>query len=156
MVARASGRPPDDVYVDEPWLSIRWVREHKLVRAEWKGFCNSSQFRDGTLKILTTIRDTQTVVLLSDNRRLEGVVDQDQLWLRDAWVPMAVAAGLRRIAVLVGRQGLGKIASQEIIGRFGATTFVTRMFESVDEALEWVVDDQKATAGRPATSTRLA
>jgi hypothetical protein len=152
VTTRPSRLSSNDVYVDEPWLTIRWDRQHKCVYAEWNGFCNSTQFRDGTLKILGTIRDTRAAWLLSDNRKLEGVVDQDQLWLRDTWVPMAAAAGLRRIAVLVARQGLGKIASQEIIGRFGQTAFVTRMFDSVEEAFEWVVDDQERISGRAGNS----
>ena len=138
----------DDVYADEPWLTIRWDHERKFVHAEWKGFCNSSQFRDGTLKILAAIRDRHSASLVSDNRRLEGVIDQDQLWLRDTWVPVAVAAGLRRIAVLVAHQGLGKIASQEIIGRFGETAFVTRMFESEHEAQSWAAGDEVSLDAR--------
>jgi hypothetical protein len=152
-----SPRPSlEGIYTDEPWLTIRWDAERRYVHAEWKGFCNSLQFREGTLKILEAIRDKSSALLVSDNRRLEGVVDQDQLWLRDTWVPIAVAAGLQRIAVLVARQGLGKIASQEIIGRFGETAFVTRMFDSVDAAVEWVADGPKPIAGRRSNRSRFA
>ena len=108
------------------------------------------------MKILEAIRDHNSVSLISDNRRLEGVVDADQLWLRDTWVPVAVAAGLRRIAVLVARQGLGKVASEEIIGRFGETAFATRMFESIDEAVAWVAADQPALMDRAANSSSVA
>jgi hypothetical protein len=128
----------EQVYAVEPWLSIRWDREHACVHAEWTGFANSAQFRDGTLRILEALRDKQASLLISDNRKLEGVVDEDQLWLRDTWVPVAVAAGLKRIAVVVAHRGLGRIASEEIIGRFGKTTFITNTFESPDEALKWV------------------
>jgi len=76
--------------------------------------------------------------LVSDNRRLEGVADEDQLWLRDTWVPMAVAAGLKRIGVVVAHHGLGKTASENIITRFGKTEFVTPMFASAADALDWV------------------
>ena len=134
----------DAIYADEPWLTIRWESQHRCVNAEWKGFANSAQFRDGTLKILEALRDKHAALLISDNRRLEGVVGEDQLWLRDTWVPVAVAAGLRRIGVVVARQGFGKIASNEIVGKFGKTAFLTRMFESVDEATKWLVDTKPA------------
>lgn len=75
------------VYAVEPWLSIRWDPEHACVHAQWTGFANSAQFRDGTLKILEALRDKHAALLISDNRKLEGVVDEDQLWLRDTWVP---------------------------------------------------------------------
>jgi hypothetical protein len=128
----------DEVYATEGWLSIRWDRECRCVHAEWTGFANSIQFRAGTMKILDAIKENGASSLVSDNRRLEGVTTQDQLWIRDTWVPLAVADGLRRIAVVLPRRGLGKIASEEIIGRFGKSTFVTSTFESTDEALAWL------------------
>src|ERR1700682_327704 len=129
----------DDVYADDPWLSIRWDKERKCVHAEWKGFANSVQFRDGTLKILGALRDKHAAVLISDNRRLEGVVDADQLWLRDSWVPAAVAGGLTRIGVVVARRGLGEIASEGIVGRVVKTAFATRTFDSLEDATDWWV-----------------
>ena len=76
--------------------------------------------------------------MVSDNRGLEGVTQSDQLWLRDTWMPEAVAAGIGCIAVVLAHHGLGKIASEDIISKFGKTEFVTRTFDSVPEALKWV------------------
>jgi hypothetical protein len=78
--------------------------------------------------------------LVSDNRRLEGVADQDQLWLRDTWMPQAVEAGVKRIAVVLPHHGLGKVASEDIIGRFGKAAFVTRTFNEPSEATEWAAE----------------
>ena len=133
-VADVSG----DVHSDEPWLSIRWYPEHNCVLAEFKGFCTSVEFRASTTKILDAIRERSAASLVSDNRRLEGVVDEDQLWLRDTWVPMAVAAGLERIAVVLAHHGTGKTASENIITRFGKTEFVMRTFASAADAMGWV------------------
>ena len=124
--------------MNEPWLSVHWDREHGCVHAEFKGFANSVEFRAGTEKILDAIRVRGARSLVSDNRRLEGVTPSDQLWLRDTWMPEAVAAGVGRIAVVLAPQGLGRIASEDIISRFGKTEFVTRTFDSVPEALKWV------------------
>jgi hypothetical protein len=63
---------------------------------------------------------------------------RDQLWLRDTWMPDAVAAGIRRIAVVVAHHGLGKSASTDIISKFGETEFMTRTFESLADAITWV------------------
>jgi hypothetical protein len=127
-----------DVYVDEPWLRISWDRLHKCVHAEFKSFANSSDFREGCTQILELIRARKATALISDNRRLEGVTNLDQLWLRDSWMPQAVEAGIARIAVVVPHRGLGKVASEAIISKFGKTAFETRMFESPPDALKWV------------------
>ena len=106
--------------------------------AEWRGFANSGEFRASLLKIVDALRGYNSGLLVSDNRRLEGVADQDQLWIRDTWTPLAVEAGLKRIAVVVSQRGLGKIATQEILSQVGMKVFATRTFTTVSEATEWV------------------
>jgi hypothetical protein len=128
----------DEVFSDEPWLSIRWDDEHRCVYAEFKGFANSAEIRAGAMKILEAARNKHATLLVSDNRGLEGVANEDQLWLRDTWMPLAVASGITRIGVVVAPRGLGKLATEEIIGKFGKTAFVTRTFGSPAEATKWV------------------
>ena len=126
-----------DVHMDERWLFIGWDRACRCVYAEFKAFATSAEFREGTAKILDVIREKYAIALVSDNRRLEGVAPHDQLWIRDTWVPMAVAAGLTRIAVVVAHSGLGKIASEEIFAQIGAATFATCTFDSLPAAMSW-------------------
>jgi hypothetical protein len=90
------------------------------------------------MKILEATRSKHATLLVSDNRGLEGVANGDQLWLGDAWMPLAVASGITRIGVVVAHRGLGKLATKEIIGKFGKTAFVTRTFGSAPEATKWV------------------
>jgi hypothetical protein len=132
-----------DVYLDERWLIIRWDGERRCVYAQFKAFATSDEFRTGTLKILDAIRDRRAASLVSDNRKLEGVAQADQLWLRDTWMPLAVAAGIERIAVVVAQRGLGRIATEEVIGKFGATDFVTRTFDTLDEANAWIAGPER-------------
>jgi hypothetical protein len=51
---------------------------------------------------------------------------------------VAVAAGVERIAVVVAPRGLGKLATEAIVGKFGKTSFETCMFEPVADAEKWV------------------
>jgi hypothetical protein len=131
----------DAVYLDEPWLSIIWDDDVRCVYAKFKAFANSAEFRAGTLTILEAIKDKHAAALISDNRKLEGVAPEDQLWLRDTWVPLAVAAGIKRIAVVLAKYGLGKIASEEIISQIGESVFKMATFESLPEAMKWVAAD---------------
>ena len=132
-----SPSPKSGAFADEPWLSIEWDRGRNCVYAEWKGFANSAEFRASLIRIVDAIRDSKAPSLVSDNRRLEGVTSADQLWIRDSWVPLAVAAGLKRIAVVLAHHGLGKIASEEILSQIGTSAFATRTFTTVSEATEW-------------------
>jgi hypothetical protein len=129
-----------DVFADEPWLSIQGDHESRGVYAEWRGFANSVEFRASMMRIIEAIRVTGAASLVSDNRRLEGVTDHDQLWIRDTWTPLAVGTGLARIAVVVPQRGLGRIATEQILMQVGMKAFSTRTFTTVSEAMEWVAE----------------
>jgi hypothetical protein len=105
---------------------VTWDSEHACVCAEWKAFANSRELRLGGRKILDAIRRRKAAALLSDNRRIEVMKGDDQTWFSNTWTPMAVEAGLRRIAVVLAPQGLGRSASEEILSHIGNRDFVTR------------------------------
>src|ERR1700675_1995609 len=69
----------EGVYLDKPWLAIRWDADLRCVTAEFKAFATSSEFRSGCQTIIAAIKDRKAVSLISDNRRLEGVTGEDQL-----------------------------------------------------------------------------
>ena len=127
----------EGVYLDKPWLVIRWDADHRYVLAAFKSFANSSEFRIGCQTILTAIEERKAESLISDNRRLEGVTAEDQLWLRDTWFPLAATTSLTRIATVLAPRGLGRIASEEIIRR-ADTQLIIRTFDSMPDAVEWV------------------
>lgn len=143
-----NGKEYDDVYADDRWVSIRWDREHGCVYSDWKGFANSVELRAGMMKIIDSIRDHHAASLVSDNRKLEVVTNEDQLWIRDSWTPLAVAVGLKRIAVVLAQRGLGKIASEAVLSQIGKTSFVTHTFGTTSEAFDWVVGEQAKSKSR--------
>ena len=132
---------PDSVQ-DYRWLALRWDAEHRCVYSEWKGFANSVELRSGMIKIIDVIRDHHAGSFVSDNRKLEVVTNEDQLWIRDTWTPLAVGAGLKRIAVVLASRGLGKLASEAVLSQIGKTAFATRTFATVSEAIAWTVAEQ--------------
>ena len=133
-----------DVHADLPYLYIAWDGEHRCIYLEFKGFATSAEFRSGTMLVIDAIRDRKATSLISDNRRLEVVTNEDQLWLRDTLVPQAAAGGLKRAALVVAHQGLGRYASQEILNRLPSGMFVTRTFDSLDDARKWIADQDRA------------
>jgi len=128
------------VFADEPWLSIEWDRLQNCVYAEWKGCAERADCRASVLRVVGAMRELRVPALVSDNRRLEGVANADQLWIRDTWTPLAVTADLKRIAVVVAHHGLGKIATLEILSQIGTSAFSTRTFTTVSEVTEWAAD----------------
>jgi hypothetical protein len=104
--------PPQssDDYLDEQWLLMRWDSAHQCVIAEWQGFATREEFQGALTRALEVIREKKAVSFVNDTRRLELVSDEDQRWVRYTWAPLAIAAGVKRIAVVIAKHGLSKMA----------------------------------------------
>lgn len=131
-----------DAYVDEPWLLMRWDPEHRCVFAEWKAYATSAEFRGALTKALAAGRDHNAVSFVSDTRKLELVTDEDQWWLRNTWAPLAIQAGLKKIAVVMAVHGLGRMAIEHMFNGRPNTgeQLNSRTFESVADALVWAAE----------------
>jgi hypothetical protein len=128
------------VYVDESWLLMRWDPEHQCVFAEWKAFATSADFRGALTKALSVARDNRAFSFVNDTRKLELVTDEDQWWIRNTWAPLAIGAGLRKIAVVMAVHGLSKMAIEHMFNGRPNTgeRLMSRRFDSVSDALIWV------------------
>jgi len=132
--------PTGDVYVDEPWLSLRWDSEHQCVFAVWRGFATSADFQGALMTALDIVRERQAVNFVNDTRQLDVISDEDQRWLRYTWAPMAAASGLRRVAVVIAEAGLSKIAIETMFKGRRRTGLQSRMFGSLEDALSWAAE----------------
>ncbi len=129
--------PKSDVYVDEPWLTIWWDRAHNCVHGEWKAFATSAEFRAGLMKGLGAIKEKRATAYVSDTRKVKVIVQKDQEWVKETWIPLAVAEGLKRVALVTGAAGLGKTTVLEIVKQVDDEAFL-RSFDSLAEAFDWL------------------
>jgi len=127
-----------DLYLDEPWVTIRWDEARQCVHTEWKAFANSAEFRAALMRALDAIRDKGSVRYLSDTRKVKVVVREDQTWANESWVPLLVAAGVKRFALVMAPTGLGKQTVQDVIDLVDNRGLLVRGFTSVDEARTWL------------------
>lgn len=130
-------RPPNDIYVNEPYLSIGWDGLHHHVYSEWRAFANSAELRTGMLKGLTAIRDNQAAAFVSDARKVKVIVHEDQKLIKEIWMPQAVRAGLQRLAFVTAATGLGKVTVEEV-GLVDDHGLQSRTFDSMEAAKQWV------------------
>lgn len=131
-------KPTNDVYVDQPYLSIRWDGVHKHVHSEWKGFANSEELRAGLMRGLEAISDNHASAYLSDARELRVIVHADQRWIQEKWLPLAMQAGLKRIAFVTASTGLGRLTIQDVVDLVNDHGLESRTFSSLDAARHWV------------------
>lgn len=133
-----SALPAGDVFVDEPWLFMRWDHDSGGIFAEWKAFATSEEFRGALSRAIEVIRDRGAKSFVNDTRKLELITDEDQRWILQTWTPQAVAAGLKRIAIVIAHTGLSKMAVEEMFKEQSEARIESRTFDSLPEAMQWV------------------
>jgi hypothetical protein len=127
----------DQTYLDEPYLSIRWRSVPQILYAEWKGFATSAEFRAALLKGVQAIREHHVVGYVSDARKAKVFVAEDLKWVTDVWLPQAVGAGLKRMAMVTADQGLGKAIIEGVAKEIDNHGLSMRKFDSVVAATVW-------------------
>jgi hypothetical protein len=127
------------LYADKPWHSIRWDSDSQCVFAEWNGFATSVEFRECLMNGLQAIKDHRAVRYVSDTRGAKLILDKDRTWVNETWVPLAAAAGLRRLALVVSTQPrMARLAVEAVAEAFDSDRLQLHTFESLDEAMRWV------------------
>ena len=136
--------PESVVYLDEPWVSIRWDGTHNYVFTERKAFANSAEFRAALMRALDAIKDHRAVVYLSDTRKVKVVVHKDQDWANQVWVPLLAASGVKRFALVTADSGLGKATVEDVIERADTKGLLMRHFDSLSAARSWLAEISEA------------
>ena len=131
-----------NVYVDAPWLLMRWDSVNKHVHSEWRAFANSAEMRQGLMQGIQAIKDNRAVSYVCDARKLKVIVHDDQRWIQETWMPLAIAGGLKRIAFVTAATGLGKMTVDDLVPMGNDQGLPSRTFDSMAAARAWVSEAQ--------------
>ena len=131
-------KPANGVYVDEPYLSIRWDGLHHHVYSEWHAFASSVELRRSLLSGLQAIRDNHATAYISDARKVKVIVHADQEWIKEKWMPLAKQAGLKRLAFVTSPTGLGQATIEDVSALVDHNELESRTFDSMAAARQWV------------------
>jgi hypothetical protein len=74
---------------------------------------------------------------VSDARKAKVVVPDDEKWGREVWLPQAVAAGLKRMAIVVAPTGLAKQVFESAATQIDSHGLSMRTFASIESATVW-------------------
>ena len=129
----------DDVYFDVPGVaSVRWNEEGKLVLVEWQGWANSREFAELLEAEITALKNHHGSRLLADCRRQKVLNPADQDRANKAWLPRALAAGLKRFAVVVPSSVLAEVNLKTSLEQVPATALEVAYFATPERARDWL------------------
>jgi hypothetical protein len=126
------------VHWDSPYLTIHWDPGTKCVHLEWKGFVHGEKGRTGLNMGLDFFKTKATDRWLADTRQLKVVPEEDLKWINEDWFPRAIAAGVRRMALVVPESVLAKMSIRRLMSKVKDEDIETAYFGSVEDAKTWL------------------
>jgi SpoIIAA-like len=127
------------VFFDKPDVaSVKWDVDGHFVLVEWRGWANPSEFAALLEAEIAALRKHRGTRMLADCRRQKGLSAADQDRANENWLPRALAAGLKRFAVVVPTSGLAQANLKDRLGKVRAGALEVAYFATPEEARDWL------------------
>ena len=106
---------------------------------EWNGYSTSSQFREGTEMMLRTLVNNRASKVLADIKEMKIIGMEDQQWLNTDFLPRAINAGFKAIAIINPAYYFNKVAVESISYKVDKDKLTINFFDNVQDAKEWLI-----------------
>ena len=138
-LAADSADPLGKVYFNAPGTaSVRWDRGLGAVVEVWEGWANASEFKAMLDAGIEALRDNHGSRWFADCR-LQRVLRKEDQKMALEWLPRALAAGMKRFAVVLPKSGLARANMKDHLSDASGVSLEMEYFETPDEAKRWLV-----------------
>lgn len=119
-------------------VSITWDPDCEAVLVVWQGPGVAADFKALLPAEIAALRRHGASKLLVDCRLQGPLPREDQDWADSEWVPKAIAAGLRRFAVVLPDNREAAINLEDRLGRVKRSELQIAFFERTQAARAWL------------------
>ena len=134
-------RPPErvGVYFNHPGVAVvKWDAPTEAAHMEWQGWARTPEFQAANDALIHAITEHRGSRVLGDSRRMGVIQESDQDWVNRDWFPRILAAGLRRMALVLPESDLAKMNIDELVGRVPGSQLDVAYFATLGEARKWL------------------
>jgi hypothetical protein len=117
---------------------VTWDGLTEIVMVEWEGWANSAEFSALLDAEVRALRDHKASRLLADCRRQRVLNPADQDRADRVWLPRALAAGLKRFAIVLPVSALAAINLSDRLGKVPRESLEVAYFGTVKDARDWL------------------
>jgi hypothetical protein len=130
-----------NVYFHAPGVaSVRWEPSLQAVLETWEGWANADEFTSMLEAGVRALKENHGSRWLADCRLQRVLKSADQEAGNKKWVPRALAAGLKRFAVVLPVSGLAKANIQDHLSAAAASRMEVAYFATVEQAGRWLLE----------------
>jgi hypothetical protein len=119
-------------------LTVDYDTDIPCVVMIWNGYATSAAFKDGNARVLAEISAHRASKLLGDIRNFVLIGAEDQTWLNEVWIPRAMHAGLRKIALVQPTFYFNRVAVESVAKKMDRERVEVGFFNTQDEARAWL------------------
>lgn len=118
--------------------NIYFEPEINAVVMEWDGYATSRQFKEGTELMLETLIKNNAHKVLADIKDMVLISMEDQHWLENNFIPRAIQAGFRAIAMVRPDYYFNKVAVESVSYKVDQEQLRINFFDNSTEARKWL------------------
>jgi hypothetical protein len=119
-------------------LTVDYDADVPCVVMVWKGYATSAAFREGNARVLTEITDRRASKLLGDVTDFVLIGAEDQAWLNEVWIPRAMHAGLRKVALVQPSFYFNRVAIDTVAQKLDRDRVELGFFDNREAAKAWL------------------
>lgn len=118
--------------------SIYYDADIHSVVMEWKGYSNSSEFKEGTELMLNTLIKHDTFKVLADIKDMTLIGMEDQEWINKVFLPRATEFGFKVLAIVKPQHYFNQVAVESISYKVDQNKLSIQFFDDLENAKEWL------------------
>jgi len=116
--------------------TVGYDAEVPCVIMTWKGYATSREFREANERILGVLSERHATKLLGDIKEFVLIGAEDQRWLSTDWIPRAVEAGLRTVAMITPVFYFNRVAVESVGQKLDPV--ILQYFDTREAARDWL------------------
>jgi hypothetical protein len=127
---------------EQPYATICWNENSKVVELTWKGFATSEEYRKTLEQTLVILKEKKATRLLMDTRNIKVIMPEDQAWALEVWGPKFGRSGGKKLTAVSPQSAVARMNAKDIERNAApleaALPFEYRGFATPAEALDWL------------------
>ncbi len=117
-------------------VTVAWDPVDRWVSAHWRNTPSRETVKKGCEEILKMLREKKATSVFNDNSEIIGAWGASG-WVAEEWIPLMIAAGLRKLAWIESRNSTLSVISARRAAR-RTQGGIIRLFSDVFEAEQWL------------------
>ena len=126
------------IYFESNFLDISYDESINAVIMNWKSFTTFDELKQGLNKGLELLASKKARKWLGNVCKLGALGEDEQRWSNNDWFPRALAAGVKKMAVVVSTDIFNQMTVEEIMVKIPEIDLNSQTFDNFDKAYYWL------------------